>query len=60
MRRIASRFSRYVKNLQNKTNADAVLGYYISTPQPGFSNQGTTWGLTPPRLYGVEVQFRFK
>ena len=21
----------YVKNLQNKTNADAVLGYYIST-----------------------------
>jgi iron complex outermembrane receptor protein len=50
----------YVKNLQNKTNADAVLGYYISTPQPGFSNQGTTWGLTPPRLYGVEVQFRFK
>ena len=50
----------YVKNLQNKTNADAVLGYYISTPAPGYSNQGTTWGLTPPRLYGVEVQFRFK
>jgi iron complex outermembrane recepter protein len=50
----------YVKNLQNKTNSDAVLGYYIADPAPGFGHEGTTFGLTPPRLYGVEVQFRFK
>ncbi|MGO9935215.1 MAG: TonB-dependent receptor [Steroidobacteraceae bacterium] len=50
----------YVKNLQNKTNADAVLGYYVTQPAPGYPNQGTTWGLTPPRLYGVEVQYRIK
>jgi iron complex outermembrane receptor protein len=50
----------YVKNLQNKTNSDAVLGYYIADPAPGYGHQGTTFGLTPPRLYGVEVQFRFK
>jgi iron complex outermembrane receptor protein len=50
----------YVKNLQNKVNADAVLGSYVTEPAPGYSHQGTTWGLTPPRLYGVEVQFRFK
>jgi len=50
----------YVKNLQNKTNADAVAGYFITQPAPGYSNQGTILGLTPPRLYGVEVQFKFK
>jgi iron complex outermembrane receptor protein len=51
----------YVKNLQNKTNADAVLGNYVlQSAGTGLPSQATTWGLTPPRLYGVEVQFRFK
>ncbi len=33
----ADRFTvfAYVKNLQNKTNADAVLGYYIYQPAAG-------------------------
>jgi len=60
----------YLKNLQNKVGydgvgADAVLLAAPGTkacgfngPTPYFCDQ--TQGLTPPRTYGVEVQYRLK
>jgi iron complex outermembrane receptor protein len=64
----------YLKNLQNKVGydgvgADAVLLAAPGTkacgfnpgavsPQPYFCDQ--TQGITPPRTYGVEVQYRLK
>jgi iron complex outermembrane receptor protein len=60
----------YVKNLQNKlgydyVSADAITAAAPGTracgfngPSPYFCDQNL--GLTPPRTYGVEVQYRWK
>jgi iron complex outermembrane recepter protein len=52
----------YVKNLQNHLGYDGVGGGAIGAAQPG-SNlplYDVTYGLTPPRTYGLEVQVRLK
>jgi iron complex outermembrane recepter protein len=60
----------YIKNLQNKLGYDGVGAFGITTPAPGTKACGfngiqpyycdQTLGLTPPRTYGVEVQYRLK
>jgi iron complex outermembrane receptor protein len=64
----------YLKNLQNKVGYDGVGAGAVITPAPGtqacgFNNvAGTpqpyycnqTQGITPPRTYGVEIQYRLK
>jgi iron complex outermembrane recepter protein len=60
----------YVKNVQNKLGYDAVGAFGITTPAPGTAACGTAAGanyycdqelrLTPPRTYGVQVQYRLK
>jgi iron complex outermembrane receptor protein len=61
----------FVKNLQNKLGYDGVGAFGIATPAPGTRPCGSnasggayfcdqTLGLTPPRTYGVEVQYRLK
>ena len=68
----ADRFTifAYVKNLQNKVGYDGVGAGAVITPAPGTKACGfngpspyycdQTLGLTPPRTYGVEVQYRLK
>jgi iron complex outermembrane recepter protein len=68
----ADRFTiiAFIKNLQNKLGYDGVGAFGITTPAPGTQPCGTsagkpyfcdqTLGLTPPRTYGVEVQYRLK
>jgi iron complex outermembrane recepter protein len=60
----------YIKNLQNKVGYDGVTAFGITSAAPGtkacgfngiqpyFCDQNV--GLTPPRTYGVEVQYRLK
>ncbi len=60
----------YVKNLQNKLGYDAVGAYGVTQPAPGTAACGVAAGanyycdqelrLTPPRTYGVQVQYRLK
>jgi iron complex outermembrane recepter protein len=60
----------YIKNLQNKVGYDGVSAGSVITPAPGTKacgfNSGQPYycyeelGLTPPRTYGVEVQYRLK
>jgi iron complex outermembrane recepter protein len=60
----------YVKNLQNKLGYDAVGAISVLTAAPGTAACGSNQlgnyycarelGLTPPRTYGVEVQYRLK
>ena len=60
----------YIKNLQNKVGYDGVGAGAVITPAPGTKACGfngpspyycdQTLGLTPPRTYGVEVQYRLK
>jgi iron complex outermembrane receptor protein len=60
----------YVKNLQNKVGYDGVGAFRITTPAPGtracgFNGPSPYYcdqdqGLTPPRTYGVQVQYRLK
>ncbi len=65
----------YIKNLQNKVGYDGVGADAVLTPAPGTQACGfnpnasgqpipyycdQTLGLTPPRTYGVEVQYRLK
>jgi iron complex outermembrane recepter protein len=60
----------YVKNLQNKLGYDGVGAISVTTPAPGTRSCGATaagpyycdqtLGLTPPRTYGVQVQYRLK
>ncbi len=60
----------YIKNLQNKLGYDGVGAGAVLTPTPGTKACGfngpspyycdQTLGLTPPRTYGVEVQYRLK
>jgi iron complex outermembrane receptor protein len=61
----------YVKNLQNKLGYDGVGAFAIGAVAPGTAPCGSsapgkpyfcdqTLGLTPPRTYGVEVQYRLK
>jgi iron complex outermembrane receptor protein len=60
----------FVKNLQNKLGYDEVGAFGIATPAPGtracgFNGSSAYYcdqnlGLTPPRTYGVEVQYRLK
>jgi iron complex outermembrane receptor protein len=68
----ADRFTifAYLKNLQNKLGYDGVGAGAVITPAPGTRACGfngpspyycdQTLGLTPPRTYGVEVQYRLK
>lgn len=68
----ADRFTiiAFVKNLQNKVGYDGFGAGPVTTPAPGSAACGTTstgpyycnygLGLTPPRTYGVEVQYRLK
>ncbi len=60
----------YVKNLQSKLGYDGVDAAAVITPAPGTQACGFNGiqpyycqrllGLTPPRTYGVEVQYRLK
>jgi iron complex outermembrane receptor protein len=60
----------YIKNLQNKLGYDGVGATSVITPAPGtracgFNGPSPYYcdeqlGLTPPRTYGVEVQYRLK
>jgi iron complex outermembrane recepter protein len=60
----------FIKNLQNKLGYDGVGAYSVLTPAPGTKACGFNGpdpyycaqqlGLTPPRTYGVEVQYRLK
>ncbi len=60
----------YIKNLQNKLGYDGVGAFAVLTPAPGTKACGFNGpspyycdqdlGLTPPRTYGVEVQYRLK
>jgi iron complex outermembrane recepter protein len=60
----------YIKNLQNKLGYDGVSAFAVTTPAPGTKACGfngpspyycdQNLGLTPPRTYGVEVQYRLK
>src|SRR3984893_16375755 len=60
----------YVKNLQNKVGYDGVGAFRITTPAPrtrASESNGPSpdycdqdQGLTPPRTYGVQVQYRLK
>jgi iron complex outermembrane receptor protein len=60
----------YIKNLQNKLGYDGVGAFAVLEPAPGTKACGfngpspyycdQTLGLTPPRTYGVEVQYRLK
>ncbi len=61
----------YGKNLANKLGYDGVGANVVGTPAPGTAACGTTqagasyycdqsWGLTPPRTYGIEFQYRMK
>ncbi len=65
----------YIKNLQNKLGYDGVGAFAVNTPAPGTAACGfnpnsagqpipyycdQTLGLTPPRTYGVEIQYRLK
>jgi iron complex outermembrane recepter protein len=60
----------YIKNLQNKVGYDGVGAVGVTTPAPGTKACGfngpspyycdETLGITPPRTYGVEVQYRLK
>jgi iron complex outermembrane recepter protein len=68
----ADRFTvfAYLKNLQNKLGYDGVDAGPVTTPAPGTQACGFNGvqpyycqrllGLTPPRTYGVEVQYRLK
>jgi len=51
----------YVKNLFNTLGYDAASGAYrISAPVGGGPlTQGPSFDLTPPRLYGIEVHYKF-
>lgn len=60
----------YIKNLQNKVGYDGVGAGAVLTPAAGTKACGfngpspyycdQTLGLTPPRTYGVEVQYRLR
>jgi len=60
----------YIKNLQNKLGYDGVGAFAVLGPAPGtracgFNGPSPYYcdqqlGLTPPRTYGVEVQYRLK
>jgi iron complex outermembrane receptor protein len=60
----------YIKNLQSKLGYDGVGAGAVITPAPGTPACGFNGvqpyycerelGLTPPRTYGVEVQYRLK
>jgi iron complex outermembrane recepter protein len=60
----------YIKNLQNKLGYDGVGAYAVLLPAPGtracgFNGAAPYYcdqqlGLTPPRTFGVEVQYRLK
>jgi iron complex outermembrane receptor protein len=60
----------YIKNLQNKLGYDDVGAFGITTPSPGTQACGfngpspyycdQNLRLTPPRTYGVQVQYRLK
>jgi len=52
----------YVKNLFDTLGYDAAgggIGYYSATSYPNPAGQNTTFDLTPPRTYGVEVHYKF-
>ena len=60
----------YIKNLQNKLGYDGVGAFAVNEAAPGTKACGFNGpapyycdqqlGLTPPRTYGVEVQYRLK
>jgi iron complex outermembrane receptor protein len=50
----------YGKNLQNKIGYSNVEGQRVNTPEAGFPNYATQFELTPPRTYGIEIQYRLK
>jgi iron complex outermembrane recepter protein len=68
----ADRFTifAYIKNLQNKLGYDGVGAFAVNEAAPGTKACGFNGtnpyycdqqlGLTPPRTYGVEVQYRLK
>ena len=51
----------YVKNVFNTIGYDtAAGGYYNNTPQGGGpATYNQSYDLTPPRLYGAEIHYKF-
>ena len=50
----------YVKNLTNAQAKDSVGATLLTQPSPGSLPYDPQFGLSPPRLYGLEVQYRFQ
>jgi iron complex outermembrane receptor protein len=50
----------YGKNLQNKLGYSNVDAQRVVTPEAGFPNYTSAYELTPPRTYGIEIQYRLK
>ena len=49
----------YVKNLTDALHYDNVGATLLAQPAPGALPYATQYGILPPRLYGLEVQYRF-
>jgi iron complex outermembrane recepter protein len=50
----------YGKNLQNKIGYSNVGAQRVIAPEAGFPNYTSEYELTPPRTYGIEIQYRLK
>ncbi len=50
----------YGKNLQNKLGYSNVGAQRVNSPEAGFPNYSSAYELTPPRTYGIEIQYRLK
>jgi iron complex outermembrane receptor protein len=50
----------YGKNLQNKLGYENVDAQAVFTPEAGFPHSTSAYELTPPRTYGIEIQYRLK
>jgi iron complex outermembrane receptor protein len=50
----------YGKNLQNKLGYSNVQAQEVITPAAGFPHSTSNFELTPPRTYGIEIQYRLK
>ncbi|HSZ10369.1 MAG TPA: TonB-dependent receptor [Steroidobacteraceae bacterium] len=50
----------YGKNLQNKLGYSNVGAQRVNSPEAGFPQYSSAYELTPPRTYGIEIQYRLK
>ena len=50
----------FVKNLFDTTGYDGATGNLLASPPAAPSQVAQTYALTPPRTYGVQIEFRFR